>query len=333
MKKSWLIIGIFIVLGFVVFLSTQRTKTAVQPPIQERVFITPPPIRPSSLPQPLSGGPISYSGAPVASFPASVPYYRITRVRDFETERSRIFSLYNSVTPPSTIIGSKGRYASFSSNNKSGTLSENPLTFTLRTTASSSRFVTNNINKYISVFTSGIADLSVVPQPFSATVSAQRFFSFNDPHPTELPTTQGAVITQLDFSAVIGGFPVFINDADTPVFSASFNGDDALTELRATILPDVTKEAQSVSIISYGEALQRLKTNVGIFSSVSLTSTGEKEFMTGALPSAINIQRVALGYFYSPVQEFLVPIFVFTGTAEEPGEKAVLKTTTVVSAL
>ncbi len=333
MKKSWLIIGAFVFLSLALFFVATRTKTSVQPPIQERVFITPPPIRPSSLPQPLSGGPITYSGAPVASFPASVPYYKISRVRDFETERSRIFSLYTSTTPPSTIIGSKGRYANFSSNNMSGTLSENPLTFTLHTTVSSNRFVTNNIGKYIDVFTSGLADLSVVPQPFSATISAQRFLSFNDPHPTELTTPQGAVITQLDFSAVIGGLPVFINDADTPVFSASFNGDDVLTELRATILPDVTKEAQSVSIISYSEALRRLKANVGIFSSVSLTSTGEKEFMTGALPSAINIQRVTLGYFYSPVQEFLVPIFVFTGTAEEPGEKAVLKTTTVVSAL
>lgn len=333
MKKSWLIIGIFIFLCLALFFVASLTKTAVQPLTQERTFITPPPIRPSSLPRPLSGGSITYSGTPVASFPGNVSYYKVSRVRDFETERDRIFSLYNSINPPATIIGSKGRYASFSLNNKSGTLSENPLTFTLRTTVSSNRFVTNNISKYVDVFVSSLADLSVVPQPFSATISAQRFFSFNDPHPTELPAPRGATITQLDFAAIIGGMPVFINDADTPVFSASFNGDDMLTELRAAILPDTTKETQNVSIISYGEALQRLKANAGIFSSVSLTGTGEKEFMTGALPSAINIQGVTLGYFYSPAQEFLVPVFVFTGAAEEPGKKAVLKTTTIVSAL
>ena len=333
MKKSWLIIGILVFLGLVVFITAPRTKTTVQPPTQERVFITPPPIRPSSLPQPLSTKPITYSGTPVASFPGSVPYYKVSRVRDFETERDRIFSLYNSTALPSTIIGSKGRYASFSSGPRSGTLSENPLTFTLRTNTSSNRFVTNNISKYIDMFTSSLAELSVVPRPFTATMSAQRFFSFNDPHPTELTTPQGAVVTQLDFAAVIDGLPVFINNADTPVFSASFNGDDVLMELRATILPDITKETQIIPIISYAEALQRLKNNVGIFSSVSLTSTGEKEFMTGALPSAIRVQKVALGYFYSSVQEFLIPVFVFTGAAEEPGEKAILKTTTVVSAL
>lgn len=333
MKKSRLIIGIFIFLCLVLFFVASRTKTAVQPPTQERAFITPPPIRPSSLPQPLSSGPITYSGVPVASFPENVSYYKVSRVRDFETERDRIFSLYNSVSPPTTIIGSRGRYASFSLNNKSGTLSENPLTFTLRAAVSSNRFVTNNISNYVDVFVSGLADLSVIPQPFSATISAQRFFSFNDPHPTELPAPQGATITQLDFAAIIGGMPVFINDADTPVFSASFNGDDALTELRAAILPDVTKETQNVSIISYSEALQRLKANSGIFSSVSLAGTGEKEFMTGALPSAINIRGVMLGYFYSPAQEFLVPVFVFTGVAAEPNEKAMLRTTTVVSAL
>ncbi len=333
MKKQWMIVGALIVLFFGLWFMASRQKTSAPQSQQERAFITPPVIRQSLMPQPLSTGPITYSGMPAAIFPESVPYYTITRVRNFETERDRLFALYNITSAPNTIVGSKGRYASFLQGTKSGTLSESPLTFTYRSVVTSNKFVTNNAEQHVAATISMLADLSVLPPPFTATMSAQRFFAFTDPHPRELGSAQGAVITQLDFVAMVGSIPLYINDADSPAFSASFNGDNALTELRAIILPDITKDDKNLSIISYKEALERLKNNAGIFSSVSLTRTGEKEFMTGAPPSTITVQNVSLGFFYAPNQEFLVPVFVFTGVAAEPNEKAVLRTTTVVSAL
>ncbi len=333
MKKTRYVAGAFIFfflfLLIVVFYAKPKTPPTTQPP----AFVTPAPIRPSVMPQPISSSPIVYTGEPQLSFPKSVTYYGVVRHRDFEIERARLFALYNIITPPNTIIGSKGRYASFSVGSKSGTISENPLTFAFHTVLASKKFVTNNVNKYLTAVTEGLTGLSVLPDVFTPTLSTQRYFTFDDPHPTELAGPENALITTLDFVVAAGGLPVFINDADTPAFSASLNGDDALTELRGFILPDVSKSDQRLAIIPYDEAVKRLKNNTGIFSSVSLTVSGDKEFMTGELPTAIRIESVVLGYFYSARQDYLVPVFVFTGVAAEPNEKAVLRTTTVVSAL
>ena len=324
-----MLVFIMLVALLVVFYVQPKEPSSPQP----TAFVTPGVIHPSAMPQSISGGPIVYSGEPVLSPPKSVSYYGVSRHRDFETERARLFALYNITTPPDTVIGSKGRYASFSKNGKSGIISENPLTFTFQTVLAPKKLVTNNVNKLLTITTSSLTEHSVLPAAFSPVLSTQKFFAFDEPHPTELDGPENALVTKLDFVVTVDGLPVFVNDADTSVFSASFNGDDELVELRGFLLPDVSKGEQGFAIISYEEAVRRLKSNTGIFSSVSLTSSGDKDFMTGDLPVSIQIEKAVLGYFYSPLQEYLVPVFVFSGTAQEPGEKAVLRTTTVVSAL
>lgn len=285
------------------------------------------------MPQSLSDRPVAYVGEPLFTAPKSVPYFVVSRRRNFETERERLFSFYNVSAPPTTVIGAKGRYASFIQGGKSGTISENPLAFVVRTSATSNKTIANNTNTYVSMVTEALTDLSLLPSLFVPTVTAQRYFKFDEPHPSDLQSPEGALVTRLDFTVLIENMPLFIGDADTPVFSASFNGDNTLVELRSSILPDIVREKNSVGIISYEEALRRLKTNTGVFSSVSLTSSGDKEFMTGALPADIKVEKVTLGYYYSTTQDFLIPVFVFSGSAQEPGGSATLRTTTVVSAL
>lgn len=335
MKKTTIIALVFIMLLLsLAFVAVFYKKTVPPSSIQPSAFVTPLPIRPSAMPQSISNGPIVYTGgATTAVFPKSASYFAVSRHRDFETERTRLFSLYDVVSSPATIIGAKGRYTSFSGAGKSGTVSENPLTFAFHTTSTSKKTVTNNINKYLTTVTGRLSELSVLPAIFKPTLSSQRFFTFDEPHPSELTGSEKALITKLDFAVAVEGLPVFIGDADTPVFSAGFNGDDVLVELRGFILPDITKGTQNIAIISYESALERLKNNTGVFSSVSLSASGDKEFMTGGLPSSVQIEKAVLGYYYSPLQDYLVPVFVFSGVAQEPGEKAVLRTTMVVSAL
>lgn len=332
MKKTWFFVGIFfllLVLTAVVFYAKSKAPSVAPP----AAFVTPAPIHPSTMPQPISGGPIVYSGEPAVSFPKSVPYYTVVRQRNFETERARLFALYNITAVSDTIVGSKGRYTSFSQSGKTGTISENPLTFAFHSALPSNRLVTNNINTYLTTVTENLTGLSVLPEGFTPTVSGQQYLSFEEPHPTELTGPERALVVKLDLTASKDGLPIFVNDADTPIFSASFNGDDALIELRGFILPDISKSGQDIAIISYEEAVRRLKNDAGVFSSVSLSASGNKKFMTGELPDAIQIKKVTLGYLYAAGQEYLVPVFVFTGEAREPGGNAVLRTTTIVSAL
>lgn len=308
-------------------------KPGQQQTLPPQLFVTPVPIRPSAMPQSISNSPITYLGELLFTAPKTVPYYSINRRRDFETERARLFAFYNITVPPTTIIGARGRYASFVQGGKSGTISENPLTFVVRASATSNKTITSDANTYLSTVTGALTELSLLPSLFVPTITSQRYFKFDESHPADLKSPEGALVTRLDFTASVEGAPLFIGDADTPVFSASFNGDNILVELRSSILPDITREKTSVEIIPYEEALSRLKSNTGVFSSVSLTSASDKEFMTGALPDNIKIERVTLGYYYSNIQDYLIPVFVFSGSAQEPGGSAILHTTTVVSAL
>ena len=285
------------------------------------------------MPRPLSGDLITYSGEVVASFPTSVRYYSITRVRDFESERARLFSLYNPQVSPTVVVGSKGRYASFSQGEQSGLLSENPLSFVFHTASASGRFVSNDLNMYSALVQSALTELSVLPTSYTTKLMGQQFFSFDEPHPTELTGPSGALITRLSFMVEVDGFPLYINDADTPVFSASINGDNVITELQGFMLPDVSREEKSLAIIPYNEAVTRLRSNKGVLSSVSLAERGGQAFMTGETPTAIQITNVSLGYFYSELQNYLIPVFVFEGSARETEGSALLHTTTIVSAI
>lgn len=332
-RTRTIIIFVFIVILLLSLWVALSKKPKQQQGLPPQLFVTPAPIRPSALPQSISNSPIAYSGELLFTAPKTVPYYSVNRRRDFEAERERLFAFYNITTPPTTIIGARGRYASFVQGGKSGTISENPLTFVVRTAATSNKTVTNDVNTYLSTVTGVLTELSLLPSLFIPTITSERYFKFDESHPTDSKSSEGALVVRLDFTASIEGAPLFIGDADTPVFSASFNGDNVLVELRSSILPDITREKNSVEIISYEEALHRLTSNTGVFSSVSLTNAGDKEFMTGALPDNIKIEKVTLGYYYSNIQDYLIPVFVFSGSAQEPGESAVLHTTTVVSAL
>lgn len=330
-KKRAVIVLVVLILLLAGALFIQRSP--VPQDSQQTQLITPSPINPSVMPQPLSSGFITYSGDIEATFPTSVPYYEITRVRSFESERSRLFALYAPNAIPNVITGSKGRYASFSQNGRSGLISENPLSFAFQMASASGRFVSNDLNTYSSLVQSALTELSVLPAPYTTTLLSQQFLSFNDPHPTELTSPQGAVITRLNYTVALDGVPLYVNDANTPVFSASINGDGAITEILGFILPDVSRTEQNLAIIPYSEAVSRLRANRGVLSSISLTKQGDQEFMTGETPSTIKITGVSLGYFFSALQNYLIPVFVFEGSAEETEGSALLRTTTIVSAL
>lgn len=330
-KKRIIIVVTFLLLLLIGILFTQRSS--IPSSNQQTQMITPSPINPSVMPRPLSGDLITYSGEVVATFPTSVRYYAITRIRDFESERTRLFALYAPSTTPTVVVGSKGRYASFSSGRISGTLSESPLSFAFHTASDSSRFVSNDLNVYSSLVEEVLTALSVLPKPFTTKLLSQQFFSFDEPHPTELTSPQGALITRLNYTVTLDGVPFYLNDASSPVFSASINGDNTITEIQGYMLPDVSRTEKNLAIIPYSEAVLRLRANKGVLSSVSLAKQGDQEFMTGEVPRDIKITNVTLGYFYSTHQDYLIPVFVFEGSAEETEGSALLHTTTIVSAL
>ncbi len=329
-RMRFIIIAAFISLVLIVSLVFRRPPS---PATKPGAAITPHPINPSVLPPPIESGSITYSGGPSLTFPKEVPYYTVTRHKDFNAERERLVALFNISAPAETFSGSRGKYTNLNWNGKFGILSESPLAFSYTQAGQTDRFVTNDVDAYRDIALGAITELSMLPKPFVLSPPQITYLSIHDAHPTQLPDSQGAHVAQLNFSVQIESLPVFFSDADTPAFSISINGYNQITVFRGFFLPDIAKAPQPASVISYDEALSRLKSNKGILSSLSLARQGEYEFMTGEVPDFIEVESASLGYFYSKNQDYLIPVFVFTGKAREPGSSAVLQTTTIVSAL
>ena len=287
------------------------------------------------MPKPLTDKTILYTGEPLFEFPRHIPYVTVSRRRNFEEESSRLFALNNITGAPKTIAGSRGRMVIASGNGREGVVSEAPFSFSFTIASYSGTIVSGNTTLYQDAAAAALSEWSLLPTPYTARLSFVRYFAFSnaEPHPIEQSDPRGALVAEIDMTASVEGYPIFVGDADTPAFSASFDGTNRLIKLRGVIFPNVVKGPKEIAIISYTEALQRLKNGVGVLSSMSLAVKTKEGFMTGEAPSGVAIERASLGYLYSPYQDYLVPIFVFTGKTNLQEERQQVITTTVVSAL
>lgn len=327
MNRKLLFIGIgaFLLAGLVILSRGQLPKT--KPP----QYITPGTIHPSSLPKPLTSSPVLYTGEPVFSFPTEIPFYEITARRNFETESARLFALNNIAGKPTLIAGSRGKYIIASQQEKEGTISETPLSFAFTLGRSSGSIISNDMSMYKKASDDLFESWSILSSTYKTRLLGIKFFSFsNDAHPIEIPTPAGATLAQLDFGVLLDTLPVLIGDADTPIFTTSFDGNNTIIRVQGIILPNIENKGV-IKIIPYVEALQKLKTNKGVLSGVSYTNRGIERFLTGESPTNAAIEKAELGYLYSVNQDYLIPIYVFTGRSTLSGEEII--TVTIVSAI
>lgn len=331
MKRKFFIIGaILFLIAIFWFVNTRKPQQSGW----GATYVTPAPIQSSVFPTSLTDKTILYTGEPQFKFPQHVPHITVATQRGFEQESSRLFSLNNFAGAPQIINGSRGRTALAIQNNIGGAVSENPLSFAFTLASPSGFFVSGDTTKYTNISTATLKAWSLLPESFDTTLSYVRYFrSSNDSHPVEQSQPGGAFLAQVDLIATIGGLPLYINDINSPTFSAGFDGSGQLVTIRGFILPSVEKSKKEVAIISYQEALARLKNGKGVLSRVSLVPTTGEVFYSGEIPSNIVIEKASLGYVYSPLQDYLVPAFVFTGGAITPIDNQRVVTTTVVSAL
>ncbi len=331
MKNKKIVFGAVLVLFFVsLWLLATRQKQKGAPAI---TYVTPAPLLPSVMPKNLAEQAILYTDGPAYEFPGRVPYVSIVGRRSFQEEATRLLALLGITAPPQIITGSRGRMALVTQKTLEAAVSENPLSFAFTVASPSGSFVTGDATVYKNSAETTLREWSLLPEPFETSLFSLRYFRFPDPHPEEQSAPNGALVAQVDLMTTIQGFPVFSGDANTPSFSADFDGGNRLIKIRGLVLPSVKKSGEEITIISYQDALERLKNGNGVLSSVSLSPDSNNRFAAGGVPSNIAIERVILGYLYSPYQEYLVPVFVFTGKATTPKDNERVITTTVVSAL
>jgi len=151
----------------------------------------------------------------------------------------------------------------------------------------------------------------------------------NDPVQT---TRDRATVVQLDYRLFLGGIPVLSGYPDIPTYTFWFDGAGAMRKFSGLLFPPV-EVAGEIQILSLSEAKARLESGGGtILSAFSQADKNRVETQYYSFKTT-RVTDASQAYYFTPGQEVLAPVYVFTGTATDERTKKTVNTITLVSAL
>ncbi len=323
-----LIFIIILALAMIGYTSQSTQKAAVMPPL--RVVPT---ISVNQLSRPVNTGAISYSvNVTNESFPARLPYYAINQANTTQSVFNRFSFVLGVSGQNETIHGSRGAYLSTTDGPKSLIVSDNPLYFSYEEATLSGARISQNTIYYQQATLAKLQTLDVLPKPLVLSSPTYQFMNPQGTDPNATSNANGATVAQIDYGVSLDGYRVYVGDADSPAYSARFDGANRLVELGGYVFPTIRKSNEDIAVISYDEAVGRLQNNEGVLSSATPTEYSVA-YLNPAILQSVQVRSAALGFFYSPALPSLVPVYVFRGTSSVQEIPGPIDTTTIVSAI
>lgn len=284
------------------------------------------------MPRSLSDGNITYTNIPSLNVPTTLPLYIFSGQKNPQEVLTRLTTFFEVVGTPQEVNGAKGKYIIINSGSKSLVYAEQTHTFSFTDSDYSSGFINTEIGLFKDQAAEKIKTLNLFPSPYAYALKEQKFFAPEGPSPNEMSSPASATIIQLDYQVTLDNIPLFVNNADAPIFYIRFDNNMKLTQAQGYILPDTSKSSELMSVLDFNLATQRLVSNEGSLTNLSI-NTPQKSFLPGDTPKEININNIQLGYMLLPNRLELVPVYVFRGQGILPSNNEVVTTTTVVSAV
>jgi hypothetical protein len=331
-KRLVLIMVLFIIISFLTILYFSLNKTS-SPSNQNGSVVTLSPLNPTELPRSLTESQITYLNIPPSSFPTEISNFLFTHYKTTSDVVGDFSNYFNIHETPREIEGSKGKYLLVNKGSKSVIVSENPLSFSYTDSDYSETNIGSDTSPYKKSSQKILNDFGLLKNTYLYALKGQKYFKPLGSEPNETLLPNNANIIQLDYELVLDGFPLFINDSDSPGAFFRFDGDKNLVQIQGFVLPEIKKDTNLIQIIPYDKAVERLKTNAGSLSSITSKNTSNQEYLTGEIPKTIYVTNVSLGYMYIPNRDNLTPVFVFSGQGTTENTKEVVQTKTIVSAV
>ncbi|MFZ2025560.1 MAG: hypothetical protein WAV51_04745 [Microgenomates group bacterium] len=303
----------------------------------------------STLPQKTSGpatepGEIPITGIPISqptyvvdqtyAFPDSIEQYRVVSTTQTATISSFLTRFFNFSSPPNTINGSKGAYSIWNESEKTLIVGGSPLEASYSVSNTPTKTLSSSTAQYEIAAFAFLSELTTLfgnatPELVSTTFLSP---SNEDPVPVEDPTK--ATVFLANYRLSLDTHPLLSRSANIESVSVGIDADKNVLSFRSYVFPEFAKSSSPVSLMSYEEAKNNLFSGTGALIEFSYIGGDTKEnviLQPSIPPTRSTIYAVQLGYFFSPVEEILTPVYLFLGKGTDSSGN-LLSTTTVVSA-
>jgi hypothetical protein len=326
MKKIILIIFLFLSGFFITLFYLNRSGGGLAESPKTVVAPTP------QLPPPVTNKKITYSGFSAPSFPTIIPLIKVDGGFNAKSVAQKVSNSLGFVSEPAVITGTRGNFLVWRQDNASLTYAPD----------------TNSL-----VYSSGNGPKEILTQPTGAyQAKAEKFILQNIPllskdfmkfasfeyfapgknggNPVYQP--QKATVIQINFLMVVNDFPLYNKSLSfKPSVFIQLNSDLQVITCSVTLMPKVTLTDKFLSVITLDQAIKRLNSSEGSLINYKWGVVGNEPEIIPEVPENIKINKTELAYYYNSDDEYVLPVFIFTGFGFLNGTNSIY-TTTVVSA-
>jgi hypothetical protein len=158
-----------------------------------------------------------------------------------------------------------------------------------------------------------ISTTTPLPQGFTLTPYITRYLSSNGTSAEQLNTNRQANLNEIIFEIEYEGFPIYYQPLSQKNINIQLN-DQGVRSFRSVLVPSITKESLTQTLISPKVAQEKLLYNQGII--VSADNNDYQYIRPGDQVPNIQVNNINIGYIETEGQ--LLPIYIFIGKTSAP---------------
>lgn len=293
-------------------------KTAVVPPV---------------FPSAAAAQPSYTLAAPAPSFPAALPVFQTVTGADNSAIFLKTAGLLNFSGDPRIIVGSRGNFSLWSQGSSSLALGGDPLEISYNSGLGADGEVDQTLNVLEKTARDFIQKLNLAPTGVTLFKESVGFYAPGVSILNALPGRRGATLIQINFRYLLNNQPLFVRGASAPSLSVRINSSGKVVSLSGHWFPGLVRTKESSALLTYQAATQKIMNKEGVLTYLNSSADFNTESVFHYSVSLISVGEVVLGYYYSPGNTVLTPVYVFRGTAIDDSVGKTVSTVTLVSAL
>ncbi len=231
-------------------------------------------------------------------------------------------------------MGSKGTYSIWNESGKTLIVGGSPLEISYSVDASSTGILSSSVSQYEIAAFSFLSDLTTLFGGASPELTSTAFLSVSGKDFVPVNNPSEASVFLANYRLSLNNRPLVSRSFNMESISVGLDANKKILSFRTYVFPSFAANTEQSPILSYAEAKNALFS--GKATLVEFSYTGEKTkkniiLQPSSPPARSTIYDIQLGYLFSPLEDFLAPVFLFSGRGSDSSGNT-LSTTTVISA-
>lgn len=325
--KRLIVAGLLVVFVFTLSVLWQRTQQEQRPPVPSAVVISQP-----ILPSPVVTNQPNYRVPAITDvFPQTLPVYKTISKPQLEALGSSFSSSMGIHAQPQKIPSTQGSVYIWTDNKQSVIANDGLSTISFSINGETDNVLDLPLETYYSSAARVTASLQLSNQIVQLARVAPQYFRPNAGEANEVSSASAATSIQLNYQYTINGVPVYVGSSARQSIFVRLNARAEVITLTAYILPSFSETGSSISLIPYTDAVQSLLRGEGRLTDLVSGGLGDQPYYFDTPPQVSDIKDVEIAYYYSTIQNDLIPVYAFRGMGKINNKP--VQTTTLVSAI